>query len=81
MADLLPHFLALLFSFNSKALRSILLDVFQWGLFWIKYFDLFLNRYSNASIIHNGAFFFGRKPVSNPEAAHHRPAGMLVSAD
>jgi SAM-dependent methyltransferase len=63
MADLLPHFFAILFSFNSNALRSILLDVFQWGLFWIKYFDIVLNRYSSATIIHNGAFFFGRKPV------------------
>jgi SAM-dependent methyltransferase len=79
MADLLPHFLALLFSFNSKALRSVLLDLFQWGLFWIKYFDAFLNRYSSASIIHNGAFFFGRKPVSASVRDLRRPSAVFVS--
>jgi SAM-dependent methyltransferase len=80
MADLLPHFLAILFSFNSNALRSILLDMFQWGLFWIKYLDILLKRYSSASIIHSGAFFFGRKPARRPESNPAAHAGVLASA-
>jgi SAM-dependent methyltransferase len=80
MADLLPHFFALLFSFNSNALRSVLLDVFQWAFFWIKYFDLVLNRYAAASVIHSGAFFFGRKPAPRPESNPVAHAGILASA-
>lgn len=63
MTDLSVHFMALLFSFNNGALRSVLVDMFQWGLFWMKYLDVFLARYSGANVVHSGAFFFGRKPL------------------
>lgn len=63
MADMLPEFLAIVFCFNSRNLYSILRDVFRWALYWVKYLDLILNRYKMAHVIHNGSFFFGKKPL------------------
>jgi SAM-dependent methyltransferase len=60
--DLLVHFCAILFSFNRTAVYNVLVDVFQWGLFWLKYLDRWIGRYKTAHIIGGGVFFFGRKP-------------------
>jgi SAM-dependent methyltransferase len=73
MADMLSHFCAVLFSFNSKAIHSVLLDFFQWCFFWMKYCDRVIAGYRMAEVIHSGAFFVGRKP-SVPRAitsGHH----------
>ena len=61
MHHLLVHFLAMLFCFNNRILYGINIDVFRWLLFWVKYLDLFLARYSMAHIIHAGSYFIGRK--------------------
>ena len=58
----LIHFLAILFSFNSRRVYGLMVEVFTWGLFWMKYIDKFIGRYETARVIHNGAFFYGRKP-------------------
>ena len=64
MCHLLVHFLALLFSFNSKMLYGLNVDLLKWLLFWIKYLDIFIARYTMAKIIHAGAYFVGRKALS-----------------
>jgi len=64
MHHLLVHFLAMLFCFNSRAVYGLGVDVFKWLLFWVKYLDVFLARYSVAYVIHSGAYFIGRKPQS-----------------
>ena len=61
MHHLLVHFLALLFSFNSRTLYGVNVDFFQWLLFWVKYLDRFLARYRMAYVIHSGSYFIGRK--------------------
>jgi SAM-dependent methyltransferase len=67
MADMLSHFFAIGFCFNSKSLHDVLVDVFQWLLFPLKYWDVFLNRSQFAHVIHNGAFVVCRSP--RPQAA------------
>lgn len=64
MCHLMVHFFAILFSFNSRTLYGINVDVFKWLLFWIKYLDVFLGKYQMAKVIHAGAFFLGRKGTS-----------------
>lgn len=61
MHHLLVHFLAMLFSFNRKTIYGINVDIFKWLLFWIKYLDKFLAKYSMAYVIHAGTYFIGRK--------------------
>jgi SAM-dependent methyltransferase len=63
MHHLLVHFLAMLFSFNSRTLYGINLDLFRWLLFWVKYLDSFLAKYQMAYVIHAGSYFIGRKPA------------------
>ncbi len=69
MSDLLPYFFAILFSFNNKVIYGVLIDVFKWLLFWIKYLDYFIGKYDMAHIIHTGCYFLGRKviPVGSRE--------------
>lgn len=64
MQHLSVHFLAMLFSFNNKTLYGINVDIFKWLLFWMKYLDKFMARYSMAYVIHSGSYFIGRKPAS-----------------
>jgi SAM-dependent methyltransferase len=61
MHHLLVHFFAMLFSFNKKAIYGINVDIFKWLLFWVKYLDKFLAKYSMAYVIHSGTYFLGRK--------------------
>lgn len=73
MHHLLVHFLAILFSFNSRVLYAGNVYIFRWLLFWVKYLDHFIARYSMAQVIHAGSYFIGRKPaVSDSTQA---PAG------
>lgn len=60
------YFLAILFSFDNERLYGVLIDVFTWLLFWVKYLDRWLGQFRLARVIHNGAFFLGRKPVAPP---------------
>jgi SAM-dependent methyltransferase len=64
MADMLAHFGAVALCFNSKPVHDVLVDLFRWGLFPLKYLDRLLNNYYCADVIYNGAFFYGRKPGS-----------------
>jgi len=73
MHSLLIHFLALLFCFNSRTLYGINVDLFSWLLFWVKYLDVFLARYSMANVIHTGAYFIGRKRDESMNGV--RPSG------
>ena len=61
MTHLMVHYLAMLFSFNSKFAYGVLIDVFKWSLFWTKYADRWLIRHPMAHIIHAGVWFIGRK--------------------
>jgi len=61
MTHLNVHFLALLFSFNSKLVYGILVDLFKWLLFPLKYADSWLMRHPQAHVIHAGVYFIGRK--------------------
>lgn len=61
MHHLLVHFIAMLFSFNNKALYGVNVDLLKWLLFWVKYLDKFLANYSMAYVIHTGTYFVGRK--------------------
>ena len=61
MCHLGVHFLAMLFSFNSRILYNLNVDLFTWLLFWIKYLDRFLAHFETAHIIHADAYFLGRK--------------------
>lgn len=61
MHHMLVHFLAILFSFNSKSAYGINVDVFKWLLFWVKYLDKFIAKYEMAYVIHAGSYFIGKK--------------------
>ena len=61
MTHLNIHFLALLLSFNSKALYGVLLDVFGWAFFWTKYLDRLLAKHPMRHVIHAGVFFYGTR--------------------
>ena len=61
MADLIVHFLALLFSFNRKVMYGVLIDLFTWLLFWIKYADRWMGKHPQAYVIHAAVYFIGRK--------------------
>lgn len=63
MHHLLVHFFAILFCFNNRAVYGVLVDLFQWLFFWVKYVDTFIAHYDVAYIIHGGAYFIGRKPL------------------
>lgn len=60
--DLLIRFLAILFSFNSDAVYAANVYCGKWLLFWIKYFDIFIARYSMAYLMWGSPYFLGRKP-------------------
>lgn len=61
MHHLLVHFLSILFSFNSRTLYGLNVDLFGWLLFWVKYLDKIIGRYKMAYVIHSGAYFLGKK--------------------
>jgi len=61
MTELFVHFNALLFSFGSRTLYGINVDLFRWLLFWVKYLDVLLVRHPVAHVIHTGTYFLGRK--------------------
>lgn len=63
MAELLPHFGGLLFSFGSKTLYGINVDVLRWGVSWIKYLDIVLAKHPSAHVMHTGTYFLGRKAL------------------
>ncbi len=62
----LVHFLAMLFCFNSRTLYGINTDLFKWLMFWVKYLDVFLGKFQMAHVLHSGAYFIGRKPMTPP---------------
>jgi SAM-dependent methyltransferase len=60
--DLLIRFLGILFSFNSEPLYAITVYCGKWALFWIKYFDIIIARYTMAYLMWGSPYFLGRKP-------------------
>lgn len=60
--DLLIRFLGILFSFNSHILYAAVVYCAKWTLFWIKYLDIVIARYSMAYILWGSPYFLGRKP-------------------
>ncbi len=66
MCDLLVHFNAILFCFNNRRIHNVLVDIFQWGFFWLKYLDRWIGDYEMAHVIYSGAFFLGQKPLTQP---------------
>jgi len=60
--DLLIRFLGILFSFNSDALYAVNVYCGKWLLFWIKYLDIVVARYSMAYLMWGSPYFLGRKP-------------------
>jgi SAM-dependent methyltransferase len=65
MCDLLVHFNAILFCFNNRRVYNLLVDLFQWCLFWLKFADRWVGDYDMARIINSGVFFLGRKPLES----------------
>jgi len=63
------HFLALTFSFKSKLVYGVLIDVFKWLLFWVKYLDFYLINHPQAYVIHADVTFVGRKKHIQTPAA------------
>lgn len=61
LSQVLRYYLATLFSFNSKFIFSLLLNIFGWLTFPIKYLDFFLNRYDRASLIAASIYAYGKK--------------------
>jgi SAM-dependent methyltransferase len=59
------HFLAILFSFNSRRVYSAWLYVFTWSLAWMKFLDRWIGRYTMASVMFGNAFFLGKKPQTD----------------
>ena len=60
---LFVRFLAISLCFHSRRTYGILVDLFTWILFWIKYLDRWIGRYEVARVIYSGTFFLGRKPA------------------
>ncbi len=71
MQHLLVHFFAILFSFNSRRVYGVNVDLFKWLLFWMKYLDRIIARYDVAKVIHAGSFFIGRKTTLEAGAVRH----------
>ena len=61
--DLLIRFLGILFSFNSNFLYAANVYCGKWALFWIKYLDFVISRYSMAYLMWGAPYFLGRKPL------------------
>jgi SAM-dependent methyltransferase len=80
MADLLTCFFAILFSFNNRNAYAVLVDVFQWCFFWMKYLDRWIGKYDMAELISNGVFFFGRKPVARVPRHDMAASSQVVAA-
>jgi SAM-dependent methyltransferase len=81
MQQLLPRFLAILFSFNSDTLYSVNLYVFRWGLAWMKYLDRFIGNYKMAYLIHGSSYFIGRKPIADTRTdLSSRPSAAQVAS-
>jgi SAM-dependent methyltransferase len=68
--DLLIRFLAILFSFNSEALYTANVYCGKWALFWIKYLDIVIGRYSMAHVMWGSPYFLGRKPLHAPVSSN-----------
>jgi hypothetical protein len=62
VADFNIHFLCSCFSFNSRVLYGILVDVFKCLLFWTKYLRWLLIGHPMYYAIHGGVWFLGTKP-------------------
>lgn len=60
---LFVHFLAILLCFNSRPLYGVLVDLFKWLFFWVKYLDRWIGNYEVANVLSGSSFFFGRKTV------------------
>lgn len=58
---LLIHFLAVLGCFNSRRLYGWLVEIAQWMFFWVKFLDKWIGHYGPGVVLHNGAFFLGRR--------------------
>jgi len=63
LAHLLPHWLAMVFSFNSSLLYEILFLVFSLLTFPIKYTDAFLIKHPRAERACFAVYYLGRKPL------------------
>jgi len=64
MHQLFVHFFAIVFSFNSKSLYGLNVELFKWLFFWVKYLDIVIARYDMAYVIHTGSYFVGRKKTT-----------------
>lgn len=64
MCDLTVHYLAVLLCFGSSALYRVLTYVLRWALFWTKYADAMIARYSVASILQGTSYVIARKKIS-----------------
>ena len=63
LAHLLPHWLAMVFSFNSSLLYEILFLIFSLLTFPIKYTDAFLIKHPRAERACFAVYYFGRKSL------------------
>lgn len=61
ISQMLRYYLALLFSFNNDFLFSLMLNIFGWLTFPLKYTDILLNKYKKAHMISNVIYATGIK--------------------
>ncbi len=61
MCDLNVHYLAMLFCFGSSAVYRLLTYTLRWLLFWTKYADAIIARYSLAAVLQGTAYVIARK--------------------
>ncbi len=62
MLQLSVHYWSLILSFNNRYLHTLLLALFKYMFFWVKYGDVIFARYAGARNIHTASYFIGRKP-------------------
>ena len=61
LSQILRYYFAILLSFNSNFLFSLLLNIFGWITFPLKYIDLLLNKHKKAGLMASTIYAVGIK--------------------
>ncbi len=64
LAEFLPEFFGVLFSFRSRVLYRVLIRAFTFACFWVRWLDVLLEGDPHAPSVAYGVYFVGRKPPS-----------------
>ena len=61
MVPILANYWATVLSFNSDTICKLLVRLFSWVFFPMKYIDLVIGKYSDAKVVCSAVYFVGRK--------------------